>query len=214
MRTSFAERLAPTLKVDAKALRFAGGKVADEQDPKRSLAWKQACATLGADGVSARGGFQADLQASGVHGAQAAKVEVDTLTGRIRVLKMVAMQDCGLPLNRLAIRSQMQGGMIQALSYGLLEGRVVDPAGGWALNANFEDYKVAHAFELPAMVALVDDADTRGVIGLAEPCVIPGHGAIANAVYNASGARIRDLPMTPDKVLAALDAAAKKGGAA
>lgn len=204
LRASLAERLAPTLKVEAAKLLFSGGKVADEQDPKRSLAWKQACATLGQDGLAARGSFQADLQASGVHGAQAAKVEVDTLTGRIRVLKMVCMQDCGLPLNRLAIRSQVQGGMIQALSFGLLEGRVVDPAGGWALNANFEDYKVAHAFEIPEMVVLIDDEDTRGVIGLAEPTVIPGHGAIANAVFNACGARIRDLPMTPDKVLAAL----------
>jgi xanthine dehydrogenase YagR molybdenum-binding subunit len=204
LRASFAERLAPALKVDAARLRFSAGKVADEQDPKRSLAWKQACATLGADGLSARGTFQADLQSSGVHGAQAAKVEVDTLTGRIRVLKMVAMQDCGLPLNRLAVRSQIQGGMVQSLSFGLLESRVVDPAGGWALNANLEDYKLAHALEIPEMVALIDDEDARPVIGLAEPAVIPGHGAIANAVYNASGARIRDLPMTPDKVLAAL----------
>ena len=204
LRKAFAERLAPTLKVDAAKIRFFGGKVADEQDPKRSLAWKQACAALGADGISARGTFQADLQSSGVHGAQAAKVEVDTLTGRIRVQKMVAMQDCGLPLNRMAVRSQMQGGMVQSLSYGLLEGRVIDPAGGWALNANFEDYKLAHAFEIPEMVALIDDEDARPVIGLAEPSVIPGHGAIANAVFNACGARIRDLPMTPDKVLAAL----------
>jgi len=204
LRMGLAGRLATTLGVPAERLRFSGGKVADEQDPKRSLAWKQACASLGSDGLSARGKFQPDLSSSGVHGAQAARVEVDTLTGRVRVLKMVCMQDCGLPLNRLAIRSQIQGGMVQALSYGLLEARIVDPVGGWALSANFEDYKIAHAFEIPEMVALIDDQDTRPVIGLAEPAVVPGHGAIANAVFNASGARIRDLPMTPDKVLAAL----------
>jgi len=159
---------------------------------------------LGQEGLSARGTHQADLAANGIHGAQAAKVRVDTLTGRIEVLKMVCMQDCGLPLNRMAIRSQIQGGMVQALSYGLLEERVIDPQSGWALNANLEDYKIAHPLEIPEMVALIDDEDARGVIGLAEATVIPGHGAIANAVFNACGARIRDLPMTPDKVLAAL----------
>jgi xanthine dehydrogenase YagR molybdenum-binding subunit len=117
---------------------------------------------------------------------------------------MAAMQDCGLPLNRTALKSQLQGGMVQALSYGLLEERVIDPVGGWALSSNFEDYKLAHAFEIPEMTAMIDDEDARGVIGMAEPAIIPGHGAIANAVYNACGARVRALPLTPDKVLAAL----------
>ena len=204
LRGMFAERLAKTMGVDEARLRFAGGRVADEQDSKKSLSWQQACAVLGQEGLSARGTHQADLAANGIHGAQAAKVRVDTLTGRIEVLKMVCMQDCGLPLNRMAIRSQIQGGMVQALSYGLLEERVIDPQSGWALNANLEDYKIAHPLEIPEMVALIDDEDARGVIGLAEATVIPGHGAIANAVFNACGARIRDLPMTPDKVLAAL----------
>jgi xanthine dehydrogenase YagR molybdenum-binding subunit len=204
LRALLAERLGKTLGVPAERVRFAAGRVADETDPKRSLSWKQACATLGADGLSAHGVHQPDLASSGVHGAQAAKVRVDTLTGRIEVLKMVCMQDCGLPLNRMAIRSQIQGGMMQSLSYALLEQRVIDAPSGWALNANFEDYKLAHAFEVPEMVALIDDEDTRPVIGLSEATVIPGHGAIANAVYNASGARVRDLPLTPDKVLAAL----------
>ncbi|HEV8111311.1 MAG TPA: xanthine dehydrogenase family protein molybdopterin-binding subunit [Planctomycetota bacterium] len=204
LRGMFAERLAKTMGVDEARLRFAGGRVADEQDAKKSLSWQQACAVLGQEGLSARGTHQSDLAANGIHGAQAAKVRVDTLTGRIEVLKMVCMQDCGLPLNRMAIRSQIQGGMVQALSYGLLEERVIDPQSGWALNANLEDYKIAHPLEIPEMVALVDDEDARGVIGLAEATVIPGHGAIANAVFNACGARIRDLPMTPDKVLAAL----------
>jgi xanthine dehydrogenase YagR molybdenum-binding subunit len=204
LRGMFAERLAKTMGVDQARLRFAGGRVADEQDAKKSLSWQQACAVLGQEGLSARGTHQSDLAANGIHGAQAAKVRVDTLTGRIEVLKMVCMQDCGLPLNRMAIRSQIQGGMVQALSYGLLEERVIDPQSGWALNANLEDYKIAHPLEIPEMVALIDDEDARGVIGLAEATVIPGHGAIANAVFNACGARIRDLPMTPDKVLAAL----------
>jgi xanthine dehydrogenase YagR molybdenum-binding subunit len=203
-RTALAGRLADSMGVPAERLRFAGERIADEQDPSKVLSWRQACGALGGDGLTARGEFVAAYAANGVHGAQAAKVRVDTLTGRVEVLRMVAMQDCGLPLNRTAVRSQLQGGMVQALSYGLLEERVIDPQGGWALNANLEDYKVAHAREIPEMVAMIDDDDTRAVIGMAEPAVVPGHGAIANAVFNACGARVRDLPITPDKVLAAL----------
>jgi xanthine dehydrogenase YagR molybdenum-binding subunit len=150
-----------------------------------------------------------------VHGAQAARVEVDTQTGAIKVLDMIAGQDCGLPLNRAAARSQVNGGMIQALSYGLFEERVLDAKLGLFLNPSLEDYKLAASMEIPRMVSILDDDDTRTApIGMAEATVIPGHSAIANAVFNACGARVRDLPMTPDKVLAALESArgAGKGG--
>jgi xanthine dehydrogenase YagR molybdenum-binding subunit len=203
-RLALAERLSKSMGVPVERLRFSGERIADEQDPKKVLSWRQACGSLGGDGLTSRGEFVAALAANGVHGAQAAKVRVDTLTGRVEVLRMAAMQDCGLPLNRLALKSQLQGGMVQALSYGLLEERVIDPVGGWALSSNFEDYKLAHAFEIPEMTAMIDDEDERGVIGMAEPGIIPGHSAIANAVYNACGARVRSLPLTPDKVLAAL----------
>jgi xanthine dehydrogenase YagR molybdenum-binding subunit len=149
--------------------------------------------------------WQKNLASRGVHGAQAAKVRVDTLTGRVEVIQMACMQDCGLPLNRAAIRSQLNGGMVQSLSYALLEERVIDPDLGIMLNANLEDYKLAAALEIPPMEAMIDDDDDRQApIGIGEPAVIPGHGAIANAVFNACGARVRDLPLTPDKVLAAL----------
>jgi xanthine dehydrogenase YagR molybdenum-binding subunit len=95
--------------------------------------------------------------------------------------------------------------MIQALGYALLEERVVDDELGLMLNANMEDYKIPGTMEIPLMKAIVDEDDTRQeVIGMAEPAVVPGASAIANAVYNACGARVRDLPITPDKVLAAL----------
>lgn len=204
-RTSFAERLAPTLRTKPELVTFEAGHVKDAGDPSRTLTWKQACATLGSEGLTARGTWQSNLAAGGVHGAQAAKVAVDTRTGRVQVLAMVASQDCGLPLNRLAIRSQLNGGMIQALSYALFEERVIDPVLGLQLNANLEDYKVAGPLEIPELTALIDDGDTRtAVIGMAEPAVIPGHSAIANAVHNACGARVRDLPITPDKILEAL----------
>ncbi|MBI5364018.1 MAG: xanthine dehydrogenase family protein molybdopterin-binding subunit [Planctomycetes bacterium] len=208
-REAFSAHLAPLLKTDPALVRFAGGKVFSQANPNVTMTWKQASGTLPNAGLSAHGKWDKDraaaLMGNGVHGAQAAKVEVDTLTGRVRVLAMVGIQDCGLPINRLAVKSQLNGGMIQALSYALFEERVIDPVLGIALNANFEDYKLAGPSEIPEMTALIDDDDPRNaVIGMAEPAVVPGHSAIANAVHNACGARVRDLPLTPDKVLAAL----------
>lgn len=183
------------------------GVVYREDEADRILDWKAACALLGTEPLVARGAFDANLTTddTGLHGAQAARVSVDTLTGEVRVLKMVQMQDVGIPLNRMAVRSQMNGGMVQALSYALFEERVIDPDLGLMLTGNLEDYKIAGAQEMPEMVAIIDDEDTRpGTTGMAEASVIGGHCAIANAVYNACGARIRSLPITPDKVLAAL----------
>ena len=154
-----------------------------------------------------RGAFDAELtvRQGGLHGAQGVRVRVDVRTGRVQLLRMVAIHDTGLPLNRLALRSQINGGMIQALSYGLLEQRLVDENRGFLLSANLEAYKIAGALEIPELVALIDDEDDRpGVTGMAEAPVICGHAAIANAIFNACGARLRALPFTPDRVLAAL----------
>jgi xanthine dehydrogenase YagR molybdenum-binding subunit len=208
-RLAFAEALAKTLGSPADGISFGPAGVRDARTG-RTLAWRDACATLGPAGITATGEWQASLASSGVHGAQAAKVEVDVRTGELRVLEMVCMQDCGLPLNRTGVRSQIFGGMVQALSYALFEERIVDPDLGLALSANFETYKLAAAREIPKMIAILDDSDARGVIGMAEATVIPGAGAIANALHNACGARVRSLPLTPDKILTAL-AAARKG---
>ena len=203
-RTKFAEHLAQALGSQPELIRFADGKVEDQKSGKQ-LGFAQACALLPQEGLSARGEWIADLAGNGIQGAQAAKVRVDPLTGKVEVLKMVCVQNCGLPINRLTLRSQIAGGMVQALSYGLLEERVIDPDLGLALNANLEDYKVAGSLEIGEIVALIDDEDPREqAIGVAEATCIPGHGAIANAIFNACGARVRELPLTPDKVLAAL----------
>lgn len=204
-RRAFAEHLAPLFECEASAVRFEGGKVFDAARPERGLTWGDACGTLPAEGLAAQGEWIADLQASGVHGAQAARVRVDLMTGAVDVLKMVAVQDSGLVLNPLTWRSQVNGAMIQAMGQALYEERVMDPDLGLQLNANFGDYKIPGSLEIPELVALIDEEDTReAVIGVGEPPVIPGVGAIANAVHNACGARVTSLPMTPDKVLEAL----------
>ena len=81
----------------------------------------------------------------------------------------------------------------------------MDAALGMQLNPGFGDYKLPGSLEMPELVPIIDDGDTReAVIGIAEPSIIPALGALANAVYNACGLRVRALPIMPDKVLMGL----------
>ena len=149
--------------------------------------------------------WKANLSGLGVHGAAFAEVEVDVETGHVRPIKIVQVQDVGLPLNRLALESQINGGIIQSLGMGLWEGRVMDAKLGLQLNPGFGDYKMPGSLEMPELVPLIDDEDKReAVIGVGEPAIIPSVGALANAVYNACGVRVRELPITPDKILMGL----------
>ena len=211
---AFREHLAKGLGRPAEELAFRGGSLVEAQGGKALMTWKEACATLGAAGISGDGEWRASLATNGVHGAQAVKVKVDLATGRVQVVKMVGVQDCGLPLNRTAVESQLNGGMIQAISYALHEERVVETGLGLVLNANFVDYKIAGSLEMPELVPLIDDDDIgRGVVGMAESAIVPGHSAIANAIFNACGVRLRSLPFTPDRVLDGLARLAANGGA-
>jgi len=205
-RALMADHLARVMNLPAAGFRFLPeGIVNDQAKAPTVMTWAKACATLPAEGLRANGKWVDTLQTSGAPGAQAVRVAVDPGTGRVRVLHMVSVQAIGLPLNRLALKSQIQGGMIQALGYATSEGRVIDPVLGLHMNANFEEYKLPHALEIPRMTSILDEGDTRNaVVGVGEPPVIPGAGAIANAVANACGARVRELPITPDKVLMAL----------
>ena len=211
---AFLKHLAEASKRPVEQLAFRDSSLVEASGGKVLMSWKEACATLGTAGLSADGVWQEGLSGNGVHGAQAAKVKVDLATGRVDVVQMVGVQDCGLPLNRTAVESQLNGGMIQALSYALHEERVIDPKLGLMLNSNFNDYKLAGCQEMPEFVPLIDDDDIgRGVIGMAEPAIVPGHSAIANAIYNACGVRLHSMPFTADKILDGLAALAAKGGA-
>jgi xanthine dehydrogenase YagR molybdenum-binding subunit len=202
-RLLFAERVARLLDNATPAdIKFANGTVSAKD---KSISWKQASAALPAAGITSHGEWRADLQARGVHGCCFAEVEVDIETGFVRPIKMVHIQNGGLPLNRLTMESQINGGMIQSLGMTLWEGRVMDQELGMQVNPQFNDYKLPGTLEMPELVPIIDDDDKReAVIGIAEPAVIPAVGAIANAVFNATGVRVRELPITPDKILMGL----------
>jgi CO/xanthine dehydrogenase Mo-binding subunit len=142
-------------------------------------------------------------------GAQFAEVEVDTWTGVVRVVRLTAVHDVGRVLNPLLARSQLEGGIIQGIGLALFEERVIDERLGLPLNAGLHDYKIPTMADMPLIDATCLDAvDTVanpvGARGLAEPPIIPTAPAIANAVRDALGVPLNDLPLTPWRVLAAL----------
>jgi xanthine dehydrogenase YagR molybdenum-binding subunit len=202
-RMLMAERVAPLLgNPKPEEVLFADATVSANS---KSLTWRQAAAALPAAGITSHGEWRVDLQARGIHGVCFAEVEVDVETGYVKPIKMVHIQDGGLPLNRLTMESQINGGMIQSLGMALWEGRVMDAQLGMMLNPGMGDYKLPGSLEMPEMVPLIDDEDKReAVIGIAEGCIIPAVGALANAVFNATGVRVRETPITPDKILMGL----------
>jgi xanthine dehydrogenase YagR molybdenum-binding subunit len=198
-RVEFLKQVAGLMGTDAEQLWLKDGMVLGNG---KAVPFKQACAALPNAGVTVRGTFQQPLAGNGAHGVSFAEVEVDIETGHIRCTRMCHVQDGGLILNRLAAESQINGGMIQSLAMALYEGRVMDPNLGVMLNPGFNDYKIVGTMEIPELIPIIDDGDTRNVVmGIAEPANIPGCGAVANAIYNASGVRVRETPITPDKIL-------------
>ncbi len=183
-------------------------KVSGVEDP-RGEAWAGACAKIGAVPLQVRGQWREGLSTGGACGVQFAEVEVDTETGFVRLKKILAVQDCGTVVNKLTCESQINGGVIMGIGYALYEQRVMDARTGVVLNANLETYKLPGAADMPDISILLLDMPERGVIGVGEPCTVPTAAAIANAVANAIGVRVGDLPITPDKVLAALESVPK-----
>ena len=149
-------------------------------------------------------------------GVDVAEVEVDTELGRIHVKRVLSVHDCGRPMNPALTISQINGGVIQGISYTLFENRLLDPAYGLMVNPNLEMYKITGSRETPAIdVRLVEayiGQSSTDASGIGEAAGIVSIGAaIGNAVYNAIGARVRRIPMTPAVVLAALNHLGESG---
>ncbi len=151
-----------------------------------------------------------------IAGVQFAEVEVDTWTGLVTAKRVLALHDCGRVMNELTTRSQINGGIILGTSYALTEQRIMDPVRGVMLNPNLESYKIAGARDVPDIEVVLTEvhtgANNTGAIGIGEPSTIPTAAAIACAVFDALGVPVRDLPITPDRVLAALSPTAKTTG--
>ncbi|HYA25690.1 MAG TPA: xanthine dehydrogenase family protein molybdopterin-binding subunit [Terriglobales bacterium] len=217
-REALFAKVAPSLNAQPDQLECKSGQVSVKGDSSRSLSWKEACSKLGAMPVTVRGknpdrSKPPDLTNSGVGGVQMAEVEVDSETGIVKVRKMVAVQDCGFIIDLKTAESQCYGAMIMGISYSLFEEKVMDPTTGRMLNADMQFYRLAGLSDIPELIVHMMTGkgyDERGVIGLGEPPVISPGAAISNAVANAIGVRVPFLPLTPDRVLKAME---QKAGA-
>jgi xanthine dehydrogenase YagR molybdenum-binding subunit len=215
-RTKLFALAAPLLGVAAEELDAANGKIFAAKDPSKSVTFKQAAAKMGGETIDclAKRGKQYETFRGDLAGTQFAEVEVDTETGEVRVLKMVSVNDCGLPVNPLTTQNQVIGAMIQGASWALLENRILDRQVGTMVNPNLEWYKIfapADMFEAKSILTPVANlGNNTSTAGIGEPPIVPTLAVIANAVYNAIGVRIRELPITPDRVLAALSEAKRR----
>jgi xanthine dehydrogenase YagR molybdenum-binding subunit len=214
------QNVAALLGAQADQLAAKGGRVFVKERPDQGMTFKAACAKLKTEQIAARASRSDDygmdappkgrsrFGIGGYGGVQFVEVKVDTGTGVVKVEKVVAVHDCGRPLNPLAVESQINGGILQGISYALYEDRVLDKRNGMMLNANLEQYKILGARETPQIeVTILEEYRGRSSTdagGIGEPATVATAGAIANAIYNAIGVRVRELPMTPARVLEAL----------
>jgi xanthine dehydrogenase molybdenum-binding subunit len=148
-----------------------------------------------------------NLSTTYAFGTQGVEVEVDTETGTVRIIRMVAAHDVGKVLNPAGLKGQIYGALAQGVGYALYE--ELKSEQGKIQNPDFRDYKTPRTHEMDFRIdlAFIETNDTFGPFGakgVAEPGLVPTAPAIANAIYNAVGVRIRDLPITPEKVLSAL----------
>ena len=204
--------VAPALGASPDQLAAIDGRIQVKDNPSKSLPWQDACRKLGTTKISEMGENDprkpSGLNSSGVAGIQMADVSVDVETGIVKMNKFVAVQDCGLVVNPKTAESQIHGAVIMGICAALFEERVMDEQTGKYLNADMEFYKlagIADIGEIEVHMDIAPEHDKRGVIGLGEPPAIGVVAAIANAVANAIGVRVPSVPVTADRVLAALE---------
>lgn len=211
MKTILLNAAAAQLETDRNYLVYSKAIISDIQNPEKKISISDLMRKMNEHTLTTKGAREANPEGylTQSFGAQFADVDVDTLTGKIKVNRIVAAHDIGRVLNRKLLENQFHGGILQGLSFALLEERVVDRNTGKVLTTNMHDYKVPVLADTPEIeVIIVSKADpynsSTGVKGCGEPAIIPTAAAIANAVFNAIGVQIKSLPMTPDKVLNAL----------
>jgi xanthine dehydrogenase molybdenum-binding subunit len=203
---------APMLKAAAGDLELRDGAVRVRTDASRSLPLREVMQRRGrsvvGDGSVAQS--QAEMNVERAAGAHFVEVEVDRETGKIRILRYISAHDVGQPINLTVVENQIEGGTIQGLALTQAEELRFDPRNGRCLNANFLDLKPPTMLDFdarviePIVVQNVGEQGPYGAKGLGENPCHAGMAAVANAIYNAVGIRLRRVPFTRADVLRAL----------
>jgi CO/xanthine dehydrogenase Mo-binding subunit len=223
VRRTLLQRAALHFEVPPEELDLADKKVFVKGDPQQSMPLAELVAMCAADGLhlSNLAIFQApfsakltgdlvegDIFPDFTFGSQAVEVAVDTETGQVRLLRCVGCHDIGQAINPAAVEGQIEGGSAMGIGYALLE--EVQVKEGQVITPSLAEYLLPTACDVPDIKAIILESGTGvgpfGAKGIGEPALTPVAPAIANAVADAIGARVFSLPITPEKVLAAIDA--------
>ncbi len=211
---------ADDLKMELSSLTLSNDAVVSRKDPAQQLMIKNITG-LKKRGLIVGVGYRGPNPEGKVvnpFAAQFCEVEVNTLTGEIKVLRFLGAHDSGRVMDRLTFDNQVFGGITMGIGFGLTEERILDRnQTGKMVNRNWHDYKIPTAMDVPTSIISLPietkdvEANTTGAKGLGEPVTIPTAAAIANAVYNAVGVRITGTPINPLRLCNALASRRKEG---
>lgn len=214
------------LKCTPQELDVKQGKVVSQSDPTKTMPFKKLAAAAHNNGKRFIGFAwydnttadvdtetnQGDAYACYIYATQVADVEVDTSTGNVRVLRVAAAHDVGRAINPMMVEQQIEGAVLQGMGYAIMEEVILEQ--GRTLTPSFSKFLLPTSLDAPDIKCYIiepnEDRGPFGAKGVGEGAIIPTAVAIVNAVYDAVGVRIFDLPITPEKVLAALEAKAAK----
>lgn len=209
---------AEQLGVKPRQLDTKDGKVFVKRDPQRSLTFGELgrISLWSGNGPIVGRASIAGLPSPPVIAAQIAEVEVDIETGFVKLVRLVATQDVGFAINPMSCEGQIQGGAVQGVGWALYEGIQYDHHG--VVNRSFLDYLLPTAMDAPSVeVGLIELSAPDGPFGakgIGEPPIIPTLAAVANAIADATGVRITELPITPERILTAMQLSSKRRSSA
>ena len=209
IQVQMCQRAARIWDVGTNEVEYSGGGVSHVSDPELSFSFAELASQLNGTGGPIVG--RATVNPGGVGNAFAVHivdVEVDKETGKVDVLRYTSVQDVGKAIHPSYVEGQLQGGAVQGIGWALNEEYVIAEDGRMD-NATFLDYRMPVSLDLPmidtVLVEVGNPGHPFGLRGVGEACLIPPMAALANAIYDAVGVRLNELPMSPVKVSKALE---------
>ena len=208
VKDQMIERAAKIRDISPDDVEYAQGVLSHRSDPELRLTFKELAARLNSTGgpIAGRGNLDPGGQ-GGAFAVHIADVEVDPDTGKVQILRYTALQDVGKAVHPSYVEGQIQGGAVQGIGWALNEEYFFNGKGEIA-NPTFLDYRMPTSLDLPmidtVVVEVANPGHPYGVRGVGEAPIVPPMAAIANAIYDAVGVRMRQLPMSPGNILEAL----------
>ena len=208
VKQQMVDRAAKIWEIPSDDVEYKEAVLQHKSDPELKLTFKQIAARMIPTGGPIVGSAGVNPPGPGPSiGVHVVDVEVDPETGKVDVLRYTAVQDAGKAIHPAYVEGQIQGGAVQGIGWALNEEYVYNDSGAM-LNSSFLDYRMPTSLDLPmidtVIVEIANPNHPYGVRGVGEVPIVPPMAAISNAIYDAIGVRMNDLPMSPDKVLEAL----------